>query len=491
MRPETLRRGLAWNVGRAWAGIAVVVGVTWGAMSVRAWRDSERSVADRRALGMPVKSEEFPVLPAAENGWPEYEKAGAISGASGVTSPSGLSDPVQLNYRPLPAVWWRHAEASRAANGAVFAAIMKASEFPQAASEIDPATILGAPLRTLNEARRLANLTADEALRRHLTGDDAGAIELIEAIKGQAGALMRGRTLMEYLVGLGCDAVGRNVLFRMAPTMRIGPGPKQVSPEWVRAEIGRQLKVDPRASETWIAGEAVFAETMAGTVSPYAWLTGPYLKWATAQAGIRAAAAVRELRGGPALAEGPSGYATDFSMSTAQWGRLRETESTVRVSRSLVAVALAVALYRAEHGGAWPADEAALVPAYLPEMPLNLFGATGDRIEYRLAKLPAGWSGPWPRGVTKGWRPVMVVRNSAKAETPLFVGGPQDGKPEYEPNWTARSKDQFYMDLAWFDAGDRTGLDYNPMNQTETAFDRGFDSAVSWGLRTMRLLLGQ
>jgi hypothetical protein len=48
----------------------------------------------------------------------------------------------------------------------------------------------------------------------------------------------------------------------------------------------------------------------------------------------------------------------------------------------MTAIALAVALYRADHDGRFPDDLNALVPEYLSQIPLDPFSKTNSAIQY-------------------------------------------------------------------------------------------------------------
>lgn len=62
------------------------------------------------------------------------------------------------------------------------------------------------------------------------------------------------------------------------------------------------------------------------------------------------------------------------------------------VDRRAAAVSLAVALYRADHGGAVPAQLSDLVPGYLPKAPVDVFRRDGGTLGYRGGTQAAVWS---------------------------------------------------------------------------------------------------
>ena len=66
--------------------------------------------------------------------------------------------------------------------------------------------------------------------------------------------------------------------------------------------------------------------------------------------------------------------------------RALETDMRGRVERRMAAVALAAQLYRADHGGAWPAKLEDLVPQYLPAVPRDPLAPGDTPLRYLLVK---------------------------------------------------------------------------------------------------------
>jgi hypothetical protein len=60
--------------------------------------------------------------------------------------------------------------------------------------------------------------------------------------------------------------------------------------------------------------------------------------------------------------------------------------------RRLAGVALAIALYRLDHAGAWPETLQALVPKYLAQVPLDPLANEPEALRYRRAPHPIAWS---------------------------------------------------------------------------------------------------
>jgi hypothetical protein len=76
--------------------------------------------------------------------------------------------------------------------------------------------------------------------------------------------------------------------------------------------------------------------------------------------------------------------------------RYFETNFRIIGERRVTAVSLAAQLYRADHGGRWPARLDDLVPAYLPAVPVDPFHDDGRPLGYVVKKgaLPGGGDRP-------------------------------------------------------------------------------------------------
>jgi hypothetical protein len=141
-----------------------------------------------------------------------------------------------------------------------------------------------------------------------------------------------------------------------ARTLAIGTGPNDASPEAVRRLIQR-LAIDHRSRMlrhfAARVAEAEVPDTMAlgpnWPVLPLQWRD--HAQYVQGLAACVAAVQQRNVRDWAVVYTESNGFDLDAA-----------------------AVALASALYRHEHGGAWPHDIKSLVPRYLPRAPKSLFG---------------------------------------------------------------------------------------------------------------------
>jgi len=77
-------------------------------------------------------------------------------------------------------------------------------------------------------------------------------------------------------------------------------------------------------------------------------------------------------------------------------GRAIQQDMRLRSERGMSAVSLAAQVYRADHGGAWPASIEPMVPRYLPRVPRDAMAAGNPPLGYVLVKggLPDGSDRP-------------------------------------------------------------------------------------------------
>jgi len=112
------------------------------------------------------------------------------------------------------------------------------------------------------------------------------------------------------------------------------------------------------------------------------------------------------------------------------------TESRGKAERRLAATALAIRLYQHDHAGRLPPTLDALVPAYLPAVPLDPLAAGGQPVKYLPdAKLPYVYSvGENGSDETIGWkwRPDETVADVHRAPDLFFHLTPPPTKPEID-----------------------------------------------------------
>lgn len=280
-------------------------------------------------------------------------------------------------------------------------------------------------LPDLNEQRTLAQLLEAAALVAHEQGDDARAVSYLEQVDFIGRALGRQSTLVTTLVSCGIAELHTRGLSEIAPDLKVSDSdPAAVPAAQVRRVIDGLLDDGPHR-QAWLRGlrgeRALQQDTIAalldGTLTFTGLTTPPPSQPPTGQAPtpsrsraaylmgpvIRADALLmlRYMTDSIAAADeagdwlafqarfpngmGPPGIPWRHPFSTILLPAIdRGTEVHYRLltQRRLTAAALAVRLYAADHDGKLPASLDALVPAYLPRVPLDALAGGGKPIGY-------------------------------------------------------------------------------------------------------------
>ena len=472
-RPHPPRR---WWLKRLTSGCVLLAVALAG---LRAWWGHEADRRLRRTLdaiaadGHPVRAADLtaPPIPDELNAAIYLDRAAAAV-VPGADSPS--SSALGYNaYPPYPPAWHALSDGSVKANGMAYVLARRARAHEQSDWRTPmPTPTIAVQLPHLNRTRHLANIVSDAALRAHLHGDDATALETVRDVRHQARVVSREHFLVSYLVGIGVENIALYKLQIIATGLKIGPDDETAPPPpgspgamsllpatqpaaaprpASRAQV-QQLIAELLDDEHWReAMKRSLADERANTIDTGLWFGRqsrllrpafeldvvrladdyrPYLRaaeqstWPAAAQVITAAGKVTArppakhyLFGvgpaAPANARRPViNYARLLSDSDLQGsgGRVIMQDMRTRQQRRMTAVSLAAQLYRADHGGAWPASLQDLVPKYLPSVPADPFSPQGAPLRYLLAR------GALPGG---GDRPVVYsVGDNGRDDTP-------------------------------------------------------------------------
>lgn len=305
----------------------------------------------------------------------------------------------------------------------------------------------------LNDARHLANTLGDAALYAHFRGDDAAALEIIRDIRHEAKVLGHDPFVISHLVAVGIEMLAQDRLQVIAAGLRIAPDgappvpagtypttapsqpPRHATREQVHALIAELL--DDGAFEAALlkayAGERAMQIDTADWLGEKSWILRPMFQlesvrmaeedealleaaaqpsWPAAKAVLASAALRRPPPGPPPRAatlftgvgtSPPKRDVIDYTrllssnlLGTSSMGRPIAQHMRARNEKRLTAVSLAAQLYRADHGGEWPASINALVPKYLPQVPRDALAPDDKPLSYVLLKgaLPDGGDRP-------------------------------------------------------------------------------------------------
>ena len=401
-----------------------------------------------RRAGHPVSVEELnaPPIAAEQNAATFLNRAMALHKRNLGPSASSFTFP---EYPPFPPKWHQLAEADAATNAAVFAPLRQARAHDEADWGIRfRSPLLMVMLPTLNQLRGLANFAGDAALREHLRGNDAAALELVRDVRHVARAADRQPFLVSHLVATGCEALALDRLQVIASDLRVTEGgdfsvgaPIPDGPATrgqVMALIGellqpRQPGVGPSPA---MVTERLLQADMIRWATRGNWVLRPLFqteerrvlvnsRWYEAAAaqqtwnGLRSVFASRPPQ---RPRRGPARVVTALSTAvTPSLDRAFELDLRTILERRMTAVSLAAQLYRADHGK-WPASLDELAPRYLPVVPADPYAPAREPLRYVLA------TGVLPGGAD---RPVVysVYQNQSDDTAPGYA--PLPPAPQY------------------------------------------------------------
>lgn len=285
--------------------------------------------------------------------------------------------------------------------------------------------VILAILPSLSVHRQVAKLLYVAALRKHQTGHHAEALETIQDTLDYGATVAGGSaSLITYLVAISIDALAVNATEQIVPTLSVGDGAtatrRQGHPagrEQVKALV-TELLDEQALSSTW--GHAVYGERLFlldsvqqacdGQLSVMVFggparvlPQGPFwtcalepawkldaihmMEYPTACAAAGQApdypAARTAMPPDPSF-ESPLDYVSAALSTTLlpSFDRALQLHYRLLGSRRMAAAALAMRLYELDHGER-PDTLTALVPDYLPAVPVDPFAEDGRTIGYR------------------------------------------------------------------------------------------------------------
>jgi hypothetical protein len=410
-------------------------------------------------LAPPPVGDGAPPYRAGQRQWPPALHAGTANAAAYLNAADAAIDQRNLspansqlvypNYPPFGPAWEALAAKSVAANGKTFALARQARRYDRFDWGVEyQGPAVGVLLRHLNGVRELANTLGDAALYAHLHGDDAAALEGVRDVRHAARGLESEHVVVSHLVLVGMEALVQQRLQVIASGLRVGPEgeapdpagllptdppPDRPAPRPQVRTLIREL-LDDRTFAASLAdvygGERVMQLDVAEQLARRAELLRPMFaldaarmleldevimeaaskpNLPAAKASLARGAAWKPPPAvpaaalfGPAPPPGAKRQAIDFArimsgLTFNPGAALRTIQRSMesRADRRMSAVSLAVQLYRADHGQ-WPPTLDALVPKYLPAVPVDPMAPDGRPLGYVLVKggLPDGGDRP-------------------------------------------------------------------------------------------------
>lgn len=369
---------------------------------------SEPAPERAAATGAPVNLESAPVPVDADG-------LRILTGALALRNPD--VDPPSaspFDHPPASSDWQRLAAASEAAHQPLLRMARESREFH--AFDWGSFTSDGEArrhLHQLNDFRDMAGVISDAALLAHQRGDDAEAIERLRDLRHLATAVADAPLLVNELTATGIESLAAYGILRVAPQLAIADRePMTVPATTADATALRASRGQVRALIDELLDDS------ARTAS-HARMRAFELQFEASRRIYRA---------------------FDGSDPAFDEQLLDRTMLRTEAERRLAAVSLAIRLYRLDHDDAMPSSLDALVPAYLPRIPLDPMASADVPIGYvRLpAALPDGGDryliyhvgDEGPGIVRRGFQPDRIP-----------------GKPQY--GWDAYSGVQYRDVLDW------------------------------------------
>ena len=471
-----LKRLTLGAVALAAALAAVRAGWGW-----EAGRRLGRAYAEIEARGEPVRPDDVATaqVPEAENAAAYLLRAAAaVDPDADCPSSSGVAFG---GFPPFPPRWVQMADASVAASPKAFELARRARKFdratwPPAAPPAAGPRLLASPANSLPGIHHLANTVSDAALDMHVHGDEVAALQAIRDTRHLARAVGAYPGVAGCMVARNHESIAVYKLQIIATGLRVAPRDAPTAGDFSAATalpvpnppVRPAARDDVRALVDELLDERHWDSDLAPALAADRALLVEAGEWASRSTRLLRpmvmldlARALAVYRPGAEAAAEPTWHAAravlarhgrlpppapsvhyyaalppvgnarrrpiDFaglisrSDLMLRVDRVIEQDARVRAERRAAAVSLAAQLYRADHGR-WPADLAALVPAYLPAVPADPFSPGGAPLRYLLARnaLPDGRD-----------RPVVYTVNlDGKDDTPdasALASGPQFG----------------------------------------------------------------
>lgn len=450
-----LRRISIWSI--VLLLVLAIIRIVWGWDADRRFQSAIDAI---RAKGEPILPEDFE-LPAVQNEQENFVYHFRLATASW---PAGIYSPRDSNlefqgYLPHPANWYVLSTQAIEANKAAYTHIREARKQKLVDWGPEWIEVLRGDLSklltdSLSNVRSLSNLLSDTAEYQHLTGNDEEAMESMLDLFAIAEALDSQPALISHLVAIAIDALGAVSLQLISPGIRLQDEPstpeipsapliKPAKREQVQAII--TLLLDPRHCDGLKAAlysERTLSSLYLVKLTESGILLRPMYKldaksalarndhlFAHADSVSFASMDTSRAKGTQRLAKFASNLALGASLDRAV-----ETHFRARTERVMTAVSLAARLYQIDHNGQWPPNLKALVPQYLPAVPVDPQSPDARPLGYLLAN--------------GGKRPVVYsVGENRNLGTPLESTLPSH--PEY--GWVTKAPFQ-WRDISRFEA---------------------------------------
>jgi hypothetical protein len=429
--------------------IVLVVTQIWWSHIAQARLD--RALARLRAAGEPSTLEDLDTsgLKDADNA-AFYLKRAASKINPAVDSPSDSNYEWDDARFPYPAKWWAMEQAAAAADQAAFVDLREARKHPRAnwMSPVPPLTQLS--FAHLGPQRTLTIRATDYAMWLHFNGHDAEAMEMLFDAIHLADAIDQEPFIVSNLVAGGMRAKVSAQMLLIAPEVTVAgaspttrPSDRPPSREQIQRMIALLLDDSFRTKAAAYGGasERVAQIELVMNMSQTQLVLRPMLVMdaahiARSQNMLTKTAAIADWPAANAALNGRQGtpnparivgksltYSNDMAV---------ETEFRIEMECTAAAVSLACRLYRLDHNGALPPKLDALVPTYLPNMPIDPL---------------AGGNKPFGYVILDHGQRAVLYSVGPDGVDDTAAGVPIPNLPFY--GWNSGTKDQYQDLLRW------------------------------------------
>lgn len=454
--PEAPHPPRYWWLKRISLGSAIVllflalVRIAWG------WDANRRlqaAINTIRSRGEPILPQDFASTKVSDTENYVYYFNQALAAFSTKVDSPRQSDQDFENYPPFPPNWYAMTKAAMAANVNCYTLLRSARDHQKVDWGVDWPEAFRAGIGSvlfsrlpITDMRSMANLLVDSAQYHHLSGNDAEAVELILDLFAMSAALDKQPMLVSHLVAVGLDSLGLEVLQMMAPAIQVSAGsssPNAKPTTRDRIEQMIALLLDPdrcNGLKMVLFAERAWTLQMFEDTTRAGMILRPMYKLDVIGVLPMNDPVIDNVAkpsfGGPA--DSPEKGNMELAhlasnLIASPLNRMLETEARVRAGRAMTAISLAARLYQIDHEGRWPANLDALVPAYLPAIPIDPMSPDARPVGYVLAQ--------------NGTRPLVYCMGEKRQE-----GSPLDNLPD-KPMYGYQIRTPFqWRDLSRFTA---------------------------------------
>ncbi len=411
-----LRRWLA-RLGLGVGVILLLAAGVWGWLQYDSARKLQAVIDAAHARGEPILRADFapPSLPDAGNAAPLLREAAGPLATLDERECDVLLSPTGRSVGMTDAEADDLIESVLADHPEVLRLLAAARQKAGVAWPVTPGTpIMTTDLPHLNDCRFLVEFAANVARHRHRRGEDAAAVRRLRDAAFVGRAADASPLLVSHLAAVGCDALVADAAREIASTLKVNSTDGASAGE-VRAliadlsdEAGRRAEFHRSLLEEKLSVLDSIEGSRRG--AGYGGATNFFWRYNA----VHAAEGLDAVRAAAGKADWPAALAVlkpwviesrpprlhavgDLLMPG--WAKFVKTDFKAAATRRVAATALAIRLFQTDHNGKRPAALAALVPDYLPALPVDPFAPDGRTFGYAPGRAGGADARLWSVGI--------------------------------------------------------------------------------------------